>query len=126
MTKVYQAIARTLKAHQNCVMDGNGTWEERHKDRILALVRDHLPSGSGVNNGTHLNFDVSTPEKLVFDVGFHHMSDGGYYTGWTQHKVVITPSLAFGFDIKVFGRDKNGIKDYLADTYHSALGEEVQ
>ena len=126
MTKVYQAIAQALQAHQACVISGNGTWEERHKDRILTLVRDYMPAGAGVDNGTHLNFEASTPEKLVFDVGFHHMSDGGYYTGWTQHKIIITPSLAHGFDIKVTGRDKNGIKEYLADTYHSALEGEAQ
>jgi hypothetical protein len=84
-----------------------------------------MPSGSGVDNGTILDSDKSTAEKLVFSVDFHHMEGNGFYCGWTAHDVVVTPSLAHGFHLRITGRNTNDIKEYLYDVYYAALGEEV-
>jgi hypothetical protein len=45
------------------------------------------------------------------------MNEGGYYDGWTEHQVIITPSLQHGFDVRVTGQDRNEIKDYLAELF---------
>lgn len=115
-TPVYQAIAHTLEWLRN---DPPGEWRSRAEDK-LARIMAEMPSGSGIDCGTKLD-DSSTPDRLVFNVSFHHMNENGYYCGWTEHKVIVTPSLVRGVDIRITGRDRNDIKDYLWQTYEYAL-----
>ena len=115
--KVYQKIAGTYQAILNCQEAKNGVWEEIHLDTILYIIEKHLPSGSGLDSGVSLDFDKSTPEKLVFDAPFHHMNDMGYYTKWSNHQVVVTPSLQFGFNLKITGKNENNVKEYLSDIF---------
>lgn len=122
--QVYQAIARKIEAMRNCNKSGNGEWFTRHNDAIDAIMREHMPRGSGFDCGTE--FDVwehvdNWRDKLVFSTSFHHMNETGYYDGWTDHKVIVSPSLSHGFTLRVTGRDRNGIKEYIADTFHNAL-----
>ena len=126
MTTIYQQIARTLGACINCEKSGNVEWLDKHTDKLHALVKEHLPSGSGVDCGTKLDLDKSTPNKLVFTFGFHHMNEGGYYDGWTEHTCVITPDLQFEISLRITGRDRNQIKDYLYDLYQYALTRELE
>ena len=57
----------------------------------------------------------------MFRVDFHHMDDNGYYDGWTEHVVTVKPSLCFDIEISVSGRNRNGIKEYILDTFHHLL-----
>jgi hypothetical protein len=76
-----------------------------------------LPSGSGLDRGVSLD-SSSKPERLVFLAPFHHMDANGYYCGWTDYKIVLKPSfLFFGIDIRITGKDKNYVKDYLYDLF---------
>jgi hypothetical protein len=81
------------------------------------------PSGSGFDNGTQIDRDRS--DVLIFSTSFHHMDEAGGYDGWTEHTVRVKPSLAWGFDLTVSGRDRNGIKDYIADVFSPWLNEMV-
>jgi len=144
-TQLYKAIALALIAVANCEREINANgptadtaanaarserlasaraWRTKHRDWIARLVREHMPSGAGIDTGTKLD-DSSTPDRLVFSFSFHHMNEHGSYDGWTEHTAIVKPSLAFGFDLKITGRDRNQIKDYLHETYHQALGAEV-
>ena len=107
--------ALTGKAHE---------WTSKHEERILDLVRDRLPSGSGFDSGTQIDFKACRADRLVFSTAFHHMNDVGFYDGWTEHKVIIRPTFD-GIDICVTGRNRNDIKDYIADCFYTALTEEV-
>jgi hypothetical protein len=118
---VAQKIASTLAAIQNCRDSGNSEWLARHAETLATIERNELPSGSGIDSGTRVDVERSTPEKLVFLASFHHMNDCGMYDGWTEHRVTVRPSLVYGLDIRVSGRDRNGIKDYLADVFQTAL-----
>lgn len=123
---LYQAIASSLDGTRNCIAHAEAQphlaeWIERHKDRALALTREHMPSGSGIDNGTHLYVDECRDDKLVFSTSYHHMNDGGYYDGWTDHKIIVRPSLIHTLDITITGRNRNDIKDYLHDVYSEAL-----
>lgn len=89
--------------------------------QITALCKEFMPSGSGFDCGTSFDMNASTINKLVFVTSFHHMSEHGTYTNWTEHNVTVTPSFIGGFDIKVSGRNHNNIKDYIGDTFHTAL-----
>lgn len=124
-TPLYRRLASLLGSADRCDAAKNAEWATRHRNTIRDLVKQHMPSGSGFDSGTELDEDASTPEKLVFTTSFHHLNDGGYYDGWTEHKVTVTPSLASGYDLRVSGRDRNGIKDYIAETFGHALDTEV-
>ena len=84
-----------------------------------------MPSGSGIDSGTKLDFDRSKPNRLVFTAPYHHMNDDGMYDGWTDHDIIVTPDLGFGFDLRITGRDRNQIKDYLGDTFAEALRQDI-
>ena len=76
-----------------------------------------LPSGSWLDRGVSLD-SSSKPERLVFLAPFHHMDENGYYSGWTDYKIVVKPSfIHFGIDIRIIGKDKNYAKDYLNDLF---------
>lgn len=120
--KFYAVIASLFDASKRCEDNGNLEWFDKHSARIEALVKEHAPSGSGFDNGTTLDFMASRSDRLVFNTAFHHMDEHGYYDGWTEHTVIIKPSLQFGFDIAVTGRDRNEIKTYIIETF-SLLGE---
>ena len=123
--KAYVVIANKFQAFLNCVKSGNAEFQILHSDSIEFIVQEEFPSGSGFDDGTKFNFDESKPERLVFDTGFHHMNENGYYEGWTEHKVIVTPSLVFGFTLRVTGRDKRDIKDYIAECFHQCLNAEI-
>jgi len=72
------------------------------------------------------NFNKSKQNKLVIDSSFHTMNENGFYDGWIDFSIIITPSLAHGLNIDIkgkFGKKHQDLKDYLADLYYSALTE---
>lgn len=120
MTKVYMEIAKLLQAIENCHKTGNDAWRLKHGARINWIVKNLLPSGSGIDNGTKLD-DRSTTEKLIFNTSFHHMNEHGSYDGWTDHEVIVRPSLTSTIDLRITGRNRNEIKTYLHEVYNDAL-----
>ena len=123
---LYKAIASTLLAYRNCQTRGNKEWEEKHGELLEEFQGNYYPSGSGFDRGTTLDLDASTPNKLIFHTSFHHMNDTGYYDGWTEHMVTITPDLFFNFAIKISGRNRNDIKEYIHETFHTMLTQEIE
>lgn len=122
-TKTYQELATAIIARSNCEKSGNTEWLQRHTDHIYSIVKDHAPSGAGIDNGTKIDLEKSNGDKLVFATSFHHMNDNGMYDGWTEHWVTVRPSLAFGIEISISGRNRNGIKEYIHDVFHTFLSE---
>lgn len=123
--KLYQKLATLVLARANCIGSGNHEWEVRHGERLRWLVENMLPRGGGFDAGTKIDFEAQSPDRLVLQTSFHHMNAAGYYDGWTEHRVIIRPSLAYDIDIHVGGRNRNDIKDYIAEAFHVALYEEV-
>jgi hypothetical protein len=78
---IYQIIASRLSAMLNCEKNGNVEWLSRHAEKIENIVKEYMPSGSGIDAGTKFDFDASKPERLVFTFGFHHMNDGASFEG---------------------------------------------
>ena len=120
--KTFQILSRALGALRRCETSGNTGWAPKWRTRIAELLGE-FPSGSGFDSGTKLD-ESSTPEKLVFDTAFHHMNDGGFYDGWSEHSVIVTPSLEFGISIRVTGRDRDGIKEYVAECFEIVLNSD--
>ena len=127
---LYSEIASVIQARRNCADDVNGMpskaeWFDRWTDRIIYIERNLLPSGSGIDNGTKIDLDASHAGKIVLTCGYHHMNDGGYYDGWTEHTITITPSFS-GINLRISGRNRNDIKDYLHDVFNFSLCRMVE
>lgn len=115
-------LASTVDAYHNCVRHGNSEWKEKHWDSLMRLA-DFLPSGSGFDNRSAIDVEKSTGDKLVFQTSFHHMNGAGYYDGWTEHRVTVTPSFIGNLNIKVSGRDRNAIKEHIDECFRYALNK---
>lgn len=123
MRTVLQEIASRFESWEHCVKNKKVERSAEWLFAIEKLVKDRMPSGSGLDAGTKFDFEASRLDRLVLITDFHHMNEHGFYDGWTYHKVIVTPSFV-GFDLRITGRDRNQIKDYLYDIFYQALGEE--
>lgn len=119
--KIYIRLAELIAWHENTCKHNNQQWMSKTED-LINQIMDTAPSGSGVDNGTQIRMEQCKPDKLVFDTAYHHMNEHGYYDGWTHHQVIIRPTFG-GFTLKVTGRDKRDIKDYLGEMYDCWLHE---
>lgn len=126
MTKVVTRIAQTVSAIAHCEASDRDMSNaiDKHQERLDALMED-APCGSGIDMGTKLDRDASEANRLVFVTSFHHMNEHGFYDGWTEHKVIVTPCLVHGFTLRLTGRDRNAIKDYLGDVFQTWLDSET-
>ena len=123
---VYRALADCILAMENCERSANHEWYAKHREIAERIVADHLPHGSGIDSGPELDIEASSSEKIVLNLSYHHMNDVGVYDGYTDHTITIRPSLALGFTLKVSGRDRRQIKDYLGDAFDCALRETIE
>ena len=125
MTPIYQKLAQLIAAAHRCRESSNPEWFARHVDTAREIVSEHFPSGSGFDSGTELDVSRSTGDKLVFTTAFHHTDEHGSYDGWTNHDVIVRASLQHGFTVRVTGRDRNDIKDYIAEMFAESLDTEI-
>ena len=123
--KLAYSLASLVSAIRNCQKSGNAEWKAKHTEKLNDLIREHMPSGSGFDNGTSLDHDRSGGERLTFNTAFHHMDENGSYNGWTEHAVTVRPHFIGSLQVKVSGQDKNGIKDYIAECFDAALSQEI-
>ena len=122
---LYRLIASIAEARLNCQANNNAEWFDRHSERLDYIARELLPSGAGVDSGSKIDLERTTAGKIVLTTAYHHMNDGGMYDGWTEHAVVVTPCFD-GIDVRVTGRDRNDVKDYLGDLFHANLTSLVE
>ena len=123
--RVYKLLAAAVGARLRSIETWNTVWQERHENRIKMIETDILPHGSGFDVGCNVDLDRSMADRIVIVTSFHHMSDAGYYTRWTDHDVIVTPSLEFDFHLRITGRNHRDIKDYIGDVFGSLLASEV-
>lgn len=111
--KVYQAIAHAIANRKEM-------WAH---DLLDIIEKEYLPQGCGVE--CKILKDECREDRIVMWVVYHHMNENGFNVGWTYHKVFVTPSLRFGFDLKITGRNKDNVKEYLGDWLAHNLEREV-
>lgn len=115
---------RTIIWHDKNDMSSGSDPYTRNVEEVERLCKAFMPSGSGFDVGTKLLLDDSKPGRLVFQTSFHHMNDAGMYDGWTEHRVYAIAEHD-GMDIVVGGRDRNQIKDYIAECMTQALKQQI-
>jgi len=128
MTKqrlVYKQLARSIHAKANCTESGNEKWYNKHSMVIDYIVKNYLPSGSGIDSGCTINNEKY--KVLEIESSFHVMDEYGYYDGWIDFIVKVKPSLEFGFDLQItgnFGKHQD-LKEYLYQIFDYALTETI-
>jgi hypothetical protein len=115
-------ISQAITAYKNCEKSGNTEWKQKWENNI-ARCEMFLPSGAGIDSGTQIDIESSKDNCLVLNFSFHFMNEVGMYDGWETYKAKITPTFA-GIDVKVIGKNRNDIKEYLGDTMRDYLETE--
>jgi len=118
--KTYERLARVVGARLSCIENDNEVWAETHEDTIDKIMKG-FPSGSGFDSGTTIDLQNSTGEKLIFLTSYHFMDEMGGYDGWEDYKIIVTPSLCFSINVKVVGKNRDAIKDYIGDIFFESL-----
>jgi len=122
-TNVIDEISGCIEMVKRATLNNSPIWKQSAQERLKHL-EDCLPSGSGIDCGTKIDIEASTQNKIVLFVEYHHMNDGGFYDGWTAHTITITPTF-HSYEMKISGRNRNNIKDYLSDVYTCALSQAI-
>lgn len=121
---LYKQFASATDARLNCLRSEN-PFAESWQEMIEFLVTNCLPHGSGIDNGVTFDFERSTGSKLVFHFGFHFMDDSGYYDGWENYTLIVTASMISNFDMRITGKNRGDIKEYLYQVFEYSLSESV-
>lgn len=129
-----RAIAQTAQALENCRKSGNTLWAQRHQEYLDQLA-EALPRGAGIDSGTSID-EITSRDHIRLNVPFHAMNQNGYYVGWLQFTLNITPAFD-GIDVEILidaddldpeeydDLDVNGLMDYLAELYQDELTKEA-
>ncbi len=122
-TPVYKEIASTLQAYENVCenIHVNTThkvsatdWTRKHRETLEYIQSHFLPSGSGYDIGTMIDIDRGLKNGVFkLHTSFHHMNDGGYYNGWTEHDIYVKPDLLSDFTLRITGVNRNDCKDMI-------------
>lgn len=115
MTISLSILSQNIAAYNQC----NKEWKDKAEDRIND-ISEFLPHGSGIDGKCEIDLIQSKENRIVFFFEYHHMDENGYYCGWTEHNVIVTPKFG-GFDIQITGRNKNQCKDYFYDLWYNTF-----
>ena len=135
--KVYQKIAATIQTIENCINSGNHIWEEKHTDTLYKIEKEYFPHGSGFDGVVTLKIDDCKKDKILIYFEWHCMDDNGYYDGWLNFDLIISPSFD-GFNMHIVWyrhnmKDKYKVnkyrpllEDFFYDTWYSTLDQEYK
>lgn len=119
--KIYHKISNGMRNYLHWINRENSDMADDYLDKIKEIVSANFPAGSGFNFGTYFDEKASNTNKLVFYTKYHHMNEMGFYDGVTDHKIIITPDFVYHINIKITGRDRNGIKGYIGEIFYDCL-----
>ena len=114
--RFYSELAQAIQWYNDTADGKKDDWNQKAEEKIRELEKQ-LPYGSGFDNGSKVNLIMSKPQRIVIDTAFHHMDENGYYDRWTEHQVIVTPCLKYGYSLRITGRNRNQVKDYIFDMF---------
>lgn len=123
MKTLVNAIHTAIMAMNTCNANNNPyaeTWLEK-----LGQYETALSHGSGIDNGTSIDIEKTTKNRIILHTAFHHMDENGFYDGWTYHDIIVAPTFD-GIDITVTGKNRNDIKTYLTDIFYESLMSDAE
>lgn len=103
---------------------------ENCPDTDYGALEELLPSGSGFDVGSTVDWEKTNAGMIVIDSAYHHMDDNGFYDRWSHFKIIVKASMVDGFDITLrsFGpwpRKYVDTKEYILDTFWEHLDKDV-
>ena len=116
MRPLYQKIAVLLDAVSTCRKRGNLAWLTVHSEELSRLIEEKMPQASGFDTGLSVR---ANSNRIEFIVSFRHVD------GWTEHFVIVTPSLADGFNLRVTGHDRDNIKAHIHECFDACLRADI-
>lgn len=119
MKKLIEQIAKNCTWYKETNENYKGVAMER-----IAKLQSMLPHGSGIDSGCRIDVEKSGYQKVIIYFSFHHMEDG-YYSGWSDYKLICTSDFS-GLQLRIVGKDKDYLKDYLYDVFDEVLNREVE
>lgn len=135
---LYQLLATKIAAYRMAVDSDNTVNQSRYEDEINDIVKEHLPSGSGIDSGCEVILEQSSADVIHIEVPYHHMDESGMYWGWVHYLVIARASLMYGIDVEVELMDQDiadvayddginlsGTIDYLTDLFYEELRKPV-
>lgn len=135
--KIYKKLAQIAYSRLRCIDSINSSsitdnirnwknWIDTYEDGIDYIMQNVFPYGSGIDNGCTFNYDKSYNNRIVINSGYHCMNENGYYDGWIDFTVVLTPDLELDYSLKIVGKfGKYGhVKDYLYQIFHDSFDHE--
>lgn len=123
-TTLISRIYRVLQARENCKKDATKLdWFNNHDFTLYQIERNYLPHGSGINSGCTIEREFKK-DCVILHVPYHNMDENGYYCGWSDFKIVCKPEFD-GISLKIIGKDKYFVKDYLYDLFNNCLTEMI-
>ena len=126
--KIYKRLAKIANSRLRCLESINFSNEiENYENEIDNIMENRLPHGSGIDNGCHFDYNKSHNNRLVINSGYHCMNEDGYYDGWVDFIVIVTPDLELDYRLSIkgnFGKYSH-VKDYLYQIFHDSFDQEV-
>ena len=122
--KFYKRLYATLNALKTCYKNNNTEWIEKHEEDLLKWVK-LLPHGSGIDGNVRV--ELSKTDKILITFDYHCMDENGYYCGWIEYKISVSPDFLCDINIKfVKGRNYDSYaKDYLLSIFYETLTKEL-
>ena len=121
--KLYQAIYYRLVGIEFYSKAGNADWQSIHTEALNNLI-NQLPHGSGIDSTYTVDLTAGSA-GFVLRFDYHHMDKEGCYCGWSKYSVYVKGAILGGFELTIMGRDMNGTKEYLADTFYDSLSNQA-
>lgn len=122
---LFKVLARSIEHYHRVKNNVQFTQAFENTCGKLERIEQILPSGSGIDAGCRIDIDNSNEKRIVITFGYHFMNDAGYYDGWEDYKLILTPSLTNDFDIRITGKNRREIKDYLYELFDYELRQQI-
>jgi len=115
---IYQVLGKQLRLLNQ---KGGFKYVYQVEEHIEMIINSHFPNGSGFDAGCTLDFDKSHEDRIEVKIPYHCMDEHGYYDYWIYPVLIITPSLAYGYDMRINWKGYNGKYKFLLSDYFNDL-----
>ena len=115
-------LKKSLAAHIYSLLVSN---HDMAPTILRHVIDNYLPHGSGFDADLKVEL-VPAVRAFTISFDYHHMDDMGGYSHWSEGVITVTPDFV-GVELDlVTTEDDEPFKDYVLDTFHQALAEEVR
>ena len=101
---------------------------ERKSDKLIDVLKDELPHGSGIDGDWHINASKNG-SYVVASNYYHAMNENGYYEGCADFRIIIPVKAPITFKLHFSGQyaqylnQKHMLRDYLEEMFNEAISE---